>query len=122
MTSKRVPYELTAANFVARMRPDSQYTIYQLAAKFKLPTDAVASLTRQLVDEGVIVVVNTPKNRYYVRPEGGKVPQPEPKPIDDMILTVAGRREPPDMKGVWTGHAEAVATRISLCMIARGMR
>jgi hypothetical protein len=119
MTTKRVCYDLTPENFLARMVLGQKYSSYQLAAKYRVSTDDVRPLIAQLVRNGEIKVEHAARNLLYFRPDGEKV-----LPVVDLDGPFAIPTRPVTvlLTGQLVGYQAEIARRTSLCMLARGGR
>jgi hypothetical protein len=123
MPRPRVNYNFTPENLLTRMEPGHRYTVYQLAAKFRLKTDDVRRTVGQLVTAGEIQTELASTNTFrqgctlYFR---GAVPVAPT--VTRIELSVAVRAGPPDLKSTMVGYDAEISRRLQLCMLARGAR
>ncbi|MDR5813366.1 hypothetical protein QCE62_07135 [Caballeronia sp. LZ033] len=122
MANNQVSYELTRTNIIARMNRGTKYTAYQLAAKFKVPTDFIRPRVLELVEEGALVLERTPRNLIFIRPADSQQAQAPVPDEPEMFLSVAAPPAPPDMVGVLTGYARELTSRAELALLERKKR
>lgn len=111
---------LTPENVLGRMRPGDTYQANQIAAKFHLATVDIRPMLADMVKSGQLELSHANIKSIGFRRPRTDVPAAD---VGEVVMTsVAGPRMAAPMVGNLSGYDSEIARRVSLCMLARGVR